>query len=109
MRDEIGKFIPSGVAVGIEANADEVYDQMDALRQNVAQPFDVSVIGRNDLSGIGAYQGYNDSKVIEAIEGLQEYIAGITVRLSSGELVGALTPNIDMALGRTQILKARGG
>jgi hypothetical protein len=40
MRDSIGKFIPEGMAVGIEANADEVYDAMDKLSQVAMDPFD---------------------------------------------------------------------
>ena len=33
MRDTIGKYIPEGLAVGITANADSVYDAMDDLSQ----------------------------------------------------------------------------
>ena len=34
MRNEIGKFLPQGLAVGIEANADEAYKAMDKLSQD---------------------------------------------------------------------------
>ncbi|RHM59652.1 hypothetical protein [Coprobacillus sp. AF33-1AC] len=34
MRDEIGKFLPEGMAVGIEANADAAYQAMDKLSQD---------------------------------------------------------------------------
>lgn len=33
MRDEIGKYLPEGIAVGINANADEVYKSMNNLSQ----------------------------------------------------------------------------
>nr|WP_289038287.1 tape measure protein [uncultured Allobacillus sp.] len=35
MRDKIGKFIPEGIAVGIEANADSVYRELDKLSNNM--------------------------------------------------------------------------
>lgn len=34
MADEVGKYLPKGMAVGIEASADEVYDEMDKLSRN---------------------------------------------------------------------------
>lgn len=45
MADTIGKYIPSGIAVGIEANADEVKDAMEYLAQipmDVYKPQDYS-------------------------------------------------------------------
>lgn len=35
MRDEVGRFIPQGIAVGIEADADEVSRSMQKLRQHM--------------------------------------------------------------------------
>jgi hypothetical protein len=34
MADEVGKYLPKGMAVGIEASADEVYNEMDKLSRN---------------------------------------------------------------------------
>lgn len=50
-RDQVGKMIPEGMAIGIEANTDKVEDAMDELA-NVAEPFDVSAY--NDYNGSGA-------------------------------------------------------
>lgn len=107
MRDQIGKFLPEGIAVGIEANADSVYAEMDAMREKVAEPFDVSVVGSNNIQQ-GQY-GFSDARIVDALENMKEYIANINIMLNTGEMVGALTPRIDMQLGRTQMLKARGG
>lgn len=49
LADEVGQFLPQGIAVGIEAKADSVYDQMDEMREKVAKPFDVSVVGQADI------------------------------------------------------------
>lgn len=39
MRDTIGKYIPEGLAVGITANADSVYDAMDDLSQATVEAY----------------------------------------------------------------------
>ena len=40
MRDTVGKWIPEGIAVGIEANADSVYDAMDDLSKMTVDSYD---------------------------------------------------------------------
>ena len=108
MRDQIGKFLPEGIAVGIEANADAVYDEMDAMREKVAEPFDVSVIGADGIHSSQSLR-MDDSGIVTAINEVKDYIDKLQVVLSTGETVGALTPYIDSALGRTQAIKAMGG
>lgn len=108
MRDQIGKFLPEGIAVGIEANADAVYDEMDAMREKVAEPFDVSVIGTDGIHSSQSLR-MDDSGIVTAINEVKDYIDKLQVVLSTGETVGALTPYIDSALGRTQAIKAMGG
>ena len=51
MRDEIGKFIPQGIAVGIEADANSVYDSLDNLAVTSA------AIGSDAFNGV--IGGYN--------------------------------------------------
>ena len=109
LRDEIGRWLPEGIAVGVEANADSVYDQMDEMRAKVAQPFDVSVTGTTGISGsVEGYGRANYSPIIDAISSLASKVDNMQVILSTGEIVGALTPRIDIALGQTQALRARG-
>lgn len=45
--DEVGKWIPEGIAVGIEANADSVYDSVDDMVQK-----SVITPGANDLTAV---------------------------------------------------------
>lgn len=57
MRDEVGKWIPPGIAVGIEANADEAINAARALAANVAGSMTMTPGGASafwDASGIGA-------------------------------------------------------
>ena len=41
MRDDVGRWIPEGIAVGIEQYASKVYSVMDAMADYVSSPFDV--------------------------------------------------------------------
>ena len=102
--DEIGQYLPEGIAVGIEAKADTVYDQMDKIRKNVAKPFDVSVIGS---SGTKYSSMLNDSGIIGAINEMRDHLDNMRVVLSTGETVGALTPHFDRSLGAVHDARAR--
>lgn len=76
MRDEIGKFIPKGIAVGIEANANSVYNSLDDLaiasvktssdkfRSIVANS--KSVIGNASLRGIKTNSNNSNSNIKSA-------------------------------------------
>lgn len=102
--DEIGQYLPEGIAVGIEAKADTVYDQMDKIRKNVAKPFDVSVIGS---SGTKYSSMLNDSGIIGAINEMRDHLDNMRVVLSTGETVGALTPHFDRSLGAVHNVRTR--
>ena len=45
MRDEVGKFIPSGIAVGIEANTKPLTDAMHSLSDDTVNAFTVPAVG----------------------------------------------------------------
>lgn len=47
MRDTIGRYIPEGMAIGIEANSDEVYDAMNDLNKLAIDPFEKSSLNMN--------------------------------------------------------------
>lgn len=68
MRDEIGKFLPEGIAVGIEANANSVYDSLDNLAVTSAaigsDAFNSVVGGYNaNLRGINANSNNYSSNI----------------------------------------------
>lgn len=73
MRDEIGKYIPLGMAVGIEANADSVKDAMSDISsmtlssaENMLSETPISANGSNESNAI-SYGGFNIT--INASEG----------------------------------------
>ena len=81
MRDEIGKFIPQGIAVGIEANADSVYKAMDDLSNMTVDAYDPDMTavapatGMTDGRGSGAItinvypsEGMDEKRLAERIE-----------------------------------------
>ena len=51
MEEEIGKFLPQGVAVGIEANTSSVYDAMKDMQKGISKNFGLSpeLIGTSSL------------------------------------------------------------
>lgn len=53
MADEIGKYIPSGISVGIEANADSVLDSIDDMYDQIDKAISVenSKLSLNAISG----------------------------------------------------------
>ena len=102
MRDEIGKFIPEGIAVGIEANADSVTDAMNDLSNMTVDAYDP----RFETSVPS--NGFSDSSIINAINDLKATIAQMQIVLDSGTLVGELTPAFDTALGSRAVYSGRG-
>lgn len=73
MRDEIGKYIPLGMAVGIEANADSVKDAMSDISsmtlssaENMLSATPISANSSNESNAI-SYGGFNIT--INATEG----------------------------------------
>ena len=49
MSDQIGQWIPKGIAVGISANTDSVYDSMKQMEKSVVDSFQVSPSLANSL------------------------------------------------------------
>lgn len=102
MRDQIGRFIPEGIAVGIEANADSVTDAMNDLSNMTVDAYDPS------FSTSVPTSPYSDSAIVGAINELKATMAQMQIVLDSGKLVGELTPAIDTSLGNRAIYSGRG-
>lgn len=101
--DEIGKFIPEGIAVGITANADSVYDTMQALSDGTVEAYNPQI---EDLGVNGS--PYGMSGVLEEIRSLKEAMTNMQIVLDSGTLVGELTPAFDTSLGNRAVYSNRG-
>lgn len=102
MRDEIGRYIPEGIAVGIEANADSVTDAMNDLSNMTVDAYDPR------FSPSVPHETFSDNSIISAINDLRATIQDMQIVLDSGTLVGELTPALDTSLGNRAIYSGRG-
>ncbi|HFL8168854.1 TPA: tape measure protein [Enterococcus faecium] len=105
MRDYVGKFIPQGIAVGIEADAKSAYSAMNKLSNglmNSITPESALGTSRMGMASAGSQivnNTYNNQKQFE-VEKLAQVIAKQPVRVSSyldGTLVG---DNMDQRFGK---------
>ena len=101
MRDQIGKFIPQGIAVGIEADADSVTDAMQELSNMTMDAYDPQF-------STSVPTPYSDTAIVGAINELKATISDMKIILDSGTLVGELTPAFDTALGSRAVYSGRG-
>lgn len=105
MRDYVGKFIPQGIAVGIEADAKSAYSAMNKLSNglmNSITPESALGTSRMGMASAGSQivnNTYNNQKQFD-VEKLAQVIAKQPVRVSSyldGTLVGY---NMDQRFGK---------
>ena len=101
MRDQIGKFIPQGIAVGIEADADSVTDAMQELSNMTMDAYDPQF-------STSVPTPYSDTAIVDAINELKATMTQMQIVLDSGKLVGELTPALDTSLGNRAIYSGRG-
>lgn len=100
-RDEIGKMIPEGLAIGITANADSVYDTMSELAGGTVDAYNPKF---DDYSATStSYTG-----IVDEIKGLKDAITSMQIVLDSGVMVGELAPAYDAQLGSFAVYKGRG-
>lgn len=62
MRDQVGRYISEGIAVGIDQNVDSIEDSMRNISDLVAQPMSVGEVGFAGGSGPG--NAYNSSNSV---------------------------------------------
>lgn len=62
MRDQVGRYISEGIAVGIDQNVDSIEDSMRNISDLVAQPMSVGEVGFAGGSGSG--NAYNSSNSV---------------------------------------------
>ena len=101
MKNEIGRFIPQGIAVGIEADADSVTDAMQELSNMTMDAYDPSF-------STSVPTPYSDTAIVDAINELKATMTQMQIVLDSGKLVGELTPALDTSLGNRAIYSGRG-
>lgn len=73
MRDEIGQYIPEGIAVGIDANTDSIRRAMEDVRNTVIDGAD-TVLGNTDAARYGG--GTGDGAHTVNVGGVTNYVYG---------------------------------
>ena len=64
MRDQVGRYISEGIAVGIEDNLNSITNSMNDVADLVSQPIDVGEVGMTGGSGSGSAYNSSNSVVI---------------------------------------------
>ena len=93
MRDEVGKFIPEGIAVGIDANADSVMQSMKNLSNGLITSISLDDINKSvNIPTFGTNMN-NSSNELALLYQLKEAIKGIKENEGTGDI--NITLNID--------------
>lgn len=124
MRDEVGKWIPEGIAVGIEANMDAVPNALDELKNQTAGKMHSELIAEINTSqrqmngtilidnkdAAGRIQQLAD--ILADIFGIMtEYmpqLANMQIVTDMGVVAGQLAPAMDIELGNNARKRNRG-
>jgi len=95
-RDEIGQWIPAGIAVGIEGNISELDESMDVM-QSALDPnqLDISRTYTTDYDTTS-----NNDGILAMLGQYLPQLANMQIVLDSNTLVGATAPAMNTALGK---------
>ena len=94
MRDEVGKYLPKGIAVGIEANTDSALDSIDDMNDKI---FDKMSNAVNFETGKMAFSGTNGS-VSQILSANSQF---------TGNINNVMTLDGEVVYENQQIVKAR--
>lgn len=125
MRDEVGKWIPEGVAVGIKANMDAVPEALDDLKNQTTGKLQSELMaeittGQNRISRSEYVADNKDTTerlqqtaelIINIYDMLSEYLpqlANMQLVTDTGILAGELAPAMDVQLGNITGKRNRG-
>lgn len=119
MRDEVGKWLPKGIAVGIETNMDAVQDAMEDLKNTTTGKLQSEwmteiTVGQSRISRAETITENNDNvEIVQKTEELLRQIYSVVgeympqivknidrpIVLDSGALVGGTAKKMNKALG----------
>lgn len=125
MRDEVGKWIPEGIAVGIEANMDAVPSALDDLKNKTTGKIQTELMteistSQNNINRagsvldsreyIGRLQQTADTlmNIFELIREYMPQLANMQLVTDTGVLAGELAPALDVELGNITVKRNRG-
>lgn len=112
MRDQVGKYLPEGLAVGIEGNIKPVTDAMDDMA-NIATGTLQTDLAFNAISS-GSMAGFtpmntvgtanNEDSILNEMISLLRDMRNLTVVMDDGTVVGKLGPKMNKYLGEQATL-----
>ena len=123
MADEIGKFLPAGIAVGVEANAhfvddafEDIAGQIDAeasFAPALQRVMRADGFGFTDMPGADAEPMRENGRSEELLEQILEILAQLLALYrgkpeDAGSVLDALISYLDQRFGRISAMKARG-
>jgi hypothetical protein len=69
MRDDVGRWIPEGVAVGIESHADSVYKELDKMVEGMMRITSPEMaLGTSKMAYSGSVHGSPEMAVVDAVK-----------------------------------------
>ncbi|MGG5331615.1 phage tail protein [Enterococcus sp. AZ163] len=107
MRDEIGKYIPQGIAVGIEADADTAYNAIRSLGEGISKSISPEMAlgtSRMGLATTGS-QIINNSYITKKSSVNRVYELHTTVDLDSREVGRSVSVYSEKELNRRNTIK----
>ena len=105
MREQVGRWIPAGIAVGIQANTKPLTKAMEVVQDQTMEGMRQAIdVPRTPAQAQGA--AARESGLLMEIRDLLK--AGQRIILDSGALVGSTAQKYDKEMGTRQALAARG-
>lgn len=106
--NEVGRYIPEGIAEGVTGNLTPIHEAMETAGRESVRSVPVSALRSAGATNGGG--GYRDTAgAVDALEAvfalLNRYLPALAERdvvLDDGTLVGRLAPELDRELGRLQ-------
>lgn len=122
MRDEIGRWLPAGIAEGVDRNAKAATNSMAALSRDMVAAVETDVGGLNFERGLslsrrpgGVFGGSyaqtptaDNTALLAKLDAIYERLNRLQVVLDTGATVGGIVDKMDAALAAKQALHARG-
>lgn len=102
-RDQVGQWIPAGIAVGIEGNTSVLDDSMKTM-QSALDPAQLDV-SRTYATNYDASS--NDNGILALLEQYLPQLLNMQLVMDTGATVGALAPLMDRELGRMASMRSR--
>lgn len=108
MAEQVGQWLPEGLAVGITANTDSVEKAMQGLSQAVTgYDLGLTATPANATAAVTYTSELNAGTVVGEIRSLRVAIENLKLYLDGNALVGGIASQMDTALGRLEMIGAR--